>query len=71
AHLENYNEFTKIAHSSLLVNKIKIDHSNISKSSTETLGQAYLRYLNSNDNVFIAIKDDDRYTNIKERLAAL
>ena len=71
AHLEKYNEFTKIAHSSLLVNKIKIDHSNIFKSRTETLGHTYLRYLNNNDNVFIAIKDDSRYTDIKERLAAL
>ena len=70
-HLEKYDDFTDIAHSSLLVNKIKINQSNIFKSSTETLGQAYLRYLNSNDNVFIAIKDDDRYTNIKERLAVL
>ena len=71
AHLENYNEFTKIAHSSLLVNKIKIDHSNIFKSSTETLGHTYLRYLNNNDNVFIAIKDDSRYTALKDRLAVL
>ncbi|MBR2346196.1 MAG: helix-turn-helix transcriptional regulator [Clostridia bacterium] len=70
-HLENYNKFTKIAHSSLLVNKIKIDHSNIFKSSTETLGHAYLRYLNNDDNVFIAIKDDSRYTALKDRLAVL
>ena len=70
-HLEKYDDFTDIAHSSLLVNKIKINQSNIFKSSTETLGHTYLRYLNNNDNVFIAIKDDRRYTALKDRLAVL
>lgn len=70
-HLEKYNDFTDIAHSSLLVNRIKIAQNNISKSSEETLGHAYLRYLNNNDNVFIAIKDDSRYTDIKKCLSAL
>ena len=69
--LENYKGFTGISHSSLLVNKIKIGQSNIAKSSEETLGQPYLRYLNNNDNVFASIKNDPRYTSIKERLAAL
>ena len=70
-HLENYIGFTEIAHSSLLVNKIKIGQTNIAKSSEETPGHAYLRYLNNNDNVFASIKNDPRYTSIKERLAAL
>jgi hypothetical protein len=71
AHLEKNQSFTDISHSSLLVNRIKIDQTNIVKSSTETLGHAYLRYLNNNDNVFASIKNDPRYTSIKERLAAL
>ena len=70
-HLENYKGFKEIAHSSLLVNKIKIDQSNIAKSSEETLGHAYLRYLNNNDNVFSPIKNDPRYTSIKEHLLVL
>ena len=70
-YLENYKGFTGISHSSLLVNKIKIGQSNIAKSSEETLGHAYLRYLNNNDNVFVSIKNDPRYTSIIERLAAL
>lgn len=70
-YLENYKGFTGISHSSLLVNKIKIGQSNIAKSSEEALGHAYLRYLNNNDNVFVSIKNDPRYTSIKERLAAL
>ncbi len=70
-HLENYKGFKEIAHSSLLVNKIKIDQSNIAKSSEETLGHAYLRYLNNNDNVFSPIKNDPRYTSIKEHLFVL
>ena len=70
-HLENYKGFKEIAHSSLLVNKIKIDQSNIAKSSEETLGHAYLRYLNNNDNVFCPIKNDPRYTSIKEHLLVL
>ena len=69
-YLENYKGFTGISHSSLLVNKIKIGQSNIAKSSEETLGHAYLRYLNNNDNVFASIKNDPRYTSIIERLAA-
>jgi len=70
-YCEKFKAFTEIAHSSLLVNKIKIGQSNIAKSSEETLGHAYLRYLNNNDNVFASIKNDPRYTSIKERLAAL
>ena len=63
--------FTEIAHSTLLVNKIKISQTNVAESSEETLGHAYLRYLNNNDNLFTSIKNDCRYTSIKERLAAL
>ena len=70
-HLEKNQGFTKISHSSLLVNRIKIDQTNIAKSSTETLGHIYLRYLNNNDAVFASIKDTPRYLNIEERLAAM
>ena len=69
-HLENYKGFSETSHSSLLVNKIKINQTNIFKSSDQPLGDAYLRYLNNNDNVFGPIKNDPRYTSIKERLAA-
>lgn len=68
---EKFMGFTEIDHSSLLVNKIKIDRSNITKHSEESLGHAYLRYLNNNDNVFAPIMNNPRYTSIKERLAAL
>ena len=70
-YCEKFKNFTKIDHSSLFVNKIKFSRKDISKHSEETLGHAYLRYLNNNDNVFASIKNDPRYTNIKERLAAL
>ena len=70
-HLEKNQDFTEISHSSLLVNKIKINQTNIAKSKTETLGHTYLRYLNNNDAVFASIKDTPRYLNIKERLAAM
>ena len=70
-HLEKNQDFTGISHSSLLVNKIKINQTNIAKSNTETLGHIYLRYLNNNDAVFASIKDTPRYLNIKERLAAM
>ena len=70
-HLEKNQDFTEISHSSLLVNKIKINQTNIAKSNTETLGHIYLRYLNNNDAVFASIKDTPRYLNIKERLAAM
>ena len=71
AHIEKGQNFTDISHSSLLVNRIKIDQTNIAKSSTETLGHACLRYLNNNDAVFASIKDMPRYLKIKERLADL
>ena len=70
-HLEKNQDFTEISHSSLLVNKIKINQTNIAKSNTETLGHIYLRYLNNNDAVFASIKDTPRYLSIKERLAAM
>ncbi|MBR3895206.1 MAG: helix-turn-helix transcriptional regulator [Clostridia bacterium] len=70
-HLEKNQDFTEILHSSLLVNKIKINQINIAKSNTETLGHTYLRYLNNNDAVFASIKDTPRYLNIKERLATM
>lgn len=71
AHLEDYNRFGEVIHSSLLVNKIKINQSEIYKSSEETPAHASLRYLNNNDAVFTSIKDDCRYTSIKARLAML
>ena len=70
-HLEKNQDFTEISHSSLLVNKIKINQTNIAKSNTETLGHIYLRYLNNNDAVFASIKNTPRYLSIKERLAAM
>ena len=70
-YCEKFKNFTEINHSSLFVNKIKFSRKDISKHSEETLGHAYLRYLNNNDNVFASIKNDPRYTNIKELLSAL
>ena len=70
-YCEKFKNFTEINHSSLFVNKIKFSRKDISKHSEETLSHAYLRYLNNNDNVFASIKNDPRYTSIKERLAAL
>lgn len=70
-YCEKFKNFTEIDHSSLFVNKIKFNRKDISKHSEETLGHAYLRYLNNNDNLFASIKNDPRYTSIKERLAAL
>ena len=70
-YCEKFKNFTEIDHSSLFVNKIKFNRKDISKHSEETLGHAYLRYLNNNDNLFASIKNDPRYTSIKERLAVL
>ena len=70
-HFESYQNFNAISHTSLLVNKVKVDLSNIAKSTDETLGHTYLRYLNNNDVVFEMIKDTPRYINIKEQLSNL
>ena len=70
-HLEKNQDITEFSHSSLLVNKIKINQGNITKRSTETLGHTYLRYLNNNDGVFVSIKDAPRYVSIKDKLSRL
>ncbi len=70
-HIEKNQGFTGISHSSLLVNKIKINQTNIAKSSPEALGHAYLRYLNNNDVIFASIKETPRYIKIKKRLPSL
>lgn len=43
----------------------------IAKSSEETLGHAYLRYLNNNDVIFASVRDTPRYMKIKEQLSNL
>lgn len=70
-HIEKDQGITEISHSSLLVNRIKIDQINIAKSDEETLGRTYLRYLKSNDVIFASVKDTPRYMKIKERLSDL
>ena len=70
-HLENHKGFTEIAHSSLLVNRIKINQKSLTKHSEETLGHAYLRYLNNNDSVFEPIRMNRDYIYIKKRLETL
>ena len=71
-HLEKVQEFKDISHSSLLVNKIKINQMNIAKSNAEPLGHSYWRYLNSNNDViFASIKDTPRYMKIKKQLSNL
>ena len=71
AHTEKLADFSEIEQTSLLINKVKYDLKNTSKSSEESLGRAYLRYLNNNEDIFTAVKDDDRYLLVKERLAAM
>ncbi len=70
-YCEKFKNFTEIDHSSLLVNRIKFSRKDISNHSEETLGHAYLRYLNNNEAVVASIKDTPRYLNIKERLSNL
>lgn len=70
-HFEGYQSFNEISHTSLLVNKIKVDLSDIAKSNEETLGHTYLRYLDNNDTVFTSIKNTPRYMKVKEKLSNL
>ena len=71
-HIEDYQNFSEISHSSPLVNKLKINQSNIARSSEETLGHTYLRYINNHkDSIFMPVKEDSRFENIAERLADL
>lgn len=70
-HVENYQNFTEVEHSSLLINKVKVNQKNIGKSSEEKLANTCLRYLNRDEDIFASIKDDPRFVSIKERLASL
>ena len=73
AHLERYNQFEEISHTSLLVNKIKVCRNCITKHTDETVAHSSTRYINNKEKegVFNLIKDDRRFINIKERLATL
>lgn len=71
-HIEAFNKFTVIDHTSLLVNKIKTDQSNVAKKDEETLAQSYLKYLNNKEeSVFAPIEGNGKYKSIKERLSYL
>ena len=70
-HIEKSQGFTENSHSSLLVNKIKINQTNIAKISPETLDHTYLRYLGNNDAIFASVRDTPRYIKIKEQLSNL
>ena len=70
-HVELFQSFSEIAHSSLLVNKLRRNIANTTKSSAEPFWRSYLRYLNQSESVFVDLKDDCRYTAIKEKLGAL
>ena len=71
-HLEKLKDFSKIEHTSLLVNKIKFGVENITKHTEETLGHFYWRHLNRVlADAYAPVKDSARYVAIKERLAVL
>ncbi len=70
-HLENFQEFSEISHTSLLVNKVKINIKDTTRSKEETLGHSFLRYLERYDTVFASMKNEPRFENIKQRLATL
>ena len=70
-HIEKSDSFTEVAHTSLLVNKLKIKKNNIPKHTEETLAQTYLRYLTNNEAVFDLLINDDRYVSIKNKLATM
>ena len=72
AHLEKLKNFSKIEHTSLLVNKIKFSSDNITKHTEEPLGHFYWRHLNRVlADAYAPVKDSARYIAIKERLAVL
>ena len=68
-HLKDYQDFTDIHRTSLLVNKISDSYKNITKAGDEPLSLTYLRYLNNNEIVFDEIKTDSHYVSIKKRLS--
>ena len=72
-HIENYHKHKEISHTSLLVNRVTVTRSSLTKHNEETLAHSSWRYLNvvENKGMFDSIKDDCRYVGIKEQLASL
>ncbi|MBR3716073.1 MAG: helix-turn-helix transcriptional regulator [Clostridia bacterium] len=69
-HLERYQGFVSIDHTSPLVKGLHYDAAQVGKSSEESLAKAILRDLNENPR-FKGLEDDDRFISIKAKLEAL
>ena len=69
AHVEAYGQFTAVSHTSLLVRGLRIDQNNISKHTSEPLGEMYLRYLTNHEAEFAPLLSHERYLRVKEALA--
>ncbi|MBQ8746911.1 MAG: helix-turn-helix domain-containing protein [Clostridia bacterium] len=70
-HIECFQNFTSLAHTSLLVNKVKSNREDFASISEETFAQTQLRYLTNHEDLFAPIKDSPRYLRLKERLICL
>ncbi|MBQ5601863.1 MAG: hypothetical protein IIU77_03455, partial [Clostridia bacterium] len=69
-HLERYQGFVSIDHTSPLVKGVHYDASQIGKRSEESLASAFLRDLNENPR-FKCLEDDVRLMSIKAKLEAI
>ena len=68
-HLERYQNFISIDHTSVLVKGLHYEASQIGRSSSESLASAFLRDLNENKR-FKGLEGDPRLEKIKEKLQA-
>lgn len=70
-HLEGLDNFDTLTHTSLLVRGLKIDCTNTTRSHEEKLAQSYLRYLNNQPDLFTPISENERFLNVKEKMASM
>lgn len=71
SHLEAFEAFDSVTHTSLLVRGLKTDRTNIARSHEEKLAQSYLRYLNKQSDLFAPLAEDERFLKVKEKMASI
>ena len=69
-HLENYDRFSSIDHTSPMVKGLHYEDAQVSRTSERSLAYTYLTHMNTNP-LFQSIADDARMDGIKQRLQAI
>lgn len=69
-HLENYDKFSSIDHTSPMVKGLHYEDAQVSRTTERSLASTYLNHMDTNP-LFQSIADDARMVSIKQRLQAI